>query len=152
VNLNTGTTRNGALVNEGINNLETVAINPNVTGGTFTLWFRIPDGKGGFDLVQTAPIAYNASATELYKAVSPILNPNGSTIDIDPEFDRVTRDPSKPFTDNFAVQKVGSTFLVTMQGAYRNLTIQDVDSRGLTTQAAPVPPAEQHEAPAAETR
>ena len=148
VAVSTGTIRNGALVNTGVNVLQTVSINPNVTGGTFTLWFRVPDGKGGFDLVETAPIAYNATATEVYKAVSPILNPNGSTIDIDPEFDRVTRDPSKPFTDNFAVYQVGGVYLVTMQGAYRDLAIHDVDTRNLTTQELTTDPV-QHEAPAA---
>jgi hypothetical protein len=84
VDVATGTTRNGAFVNAGVNNLQTVTVNPNVTGGTFTVSFQIPDGKGGFDLKTSAPIAYNASEIDVYKALSPILNPNGSTLDIDP--------------------------------------------------------------------
>ncbi|MFA5123537.1 beta strand repeat-containing protein [Zavarzinia sp.] len=141
--------RNGATVNAGVNNLQTVTINPNVTGGTFTISFQVPDGRGGFDLRTTAPIAYNASAIDVYKALSPILNPNGSTIDIDPEFDRVTRDPSKPYTDNFAVQRIGDTFLITMQGAYRDLKIDDIDTRALVTRETALDPVT-NEAPAAE--
>jgi Ca2+-binding RTX toxin-like protein len=148
VALSTGTIRNGALINNGVNQLQTVTINPNVTGGSFTVWFRIQNASGEFDMFETAPIAYNASALEFYKALSPILNPNGSTIDIDPEFDRVTRDPSKPYTDNFAVQKVGNVFIVTMQGAHRDLRIHDVDTRNLTTQASG--PTAEHEAPVTE--
>jgi len=141
----TATLRNGATVNAGINNLQTVSINPNVTGGSFTLAFRIENSSAEFAVFVSAPIAYNASALDVYKALSPILNPDGSTIDIDAAFDFATRTPSKPYTDNFAVRKVGNVFYITFQGAYRNLAIHDIDTRGLTTQESGT--VNQHEAP-----
>jgi Ca2+-binding RTX toxin-like protein len=134
VDVVTETMVDGTTVNDDINNLQTVTINPNVTGGTFTLWFRIENARGEFTLYETDPIAYNATALDVYKAISPILNPDGSTIDIDPVYDFENRDPSKPYTDNFAVQKVGNVFIVTFQGAYRNLSIYDIDTRNLVTQ------------------
>jgi hypothetical protein len=70
----------------------------------------------------------------MYKAVSRLLNPNGSTLDIDPAFDFATRITSRPYTDNVAVRKVGNVFLLTFQGAYRDLSIHDIDTRLLTTQ------------------
>ncbi|MBK8118776.1 MAG: hypothetical protein IPK39_05800 [Sulfuritalea sp.] len=129
VNVITATVRNGATVNAGINNLQTVTINPNVTGGTFTLTFRIQNARGEFELFETKPIAYNAGALDVFKLVSPILNPNGATIDVDKDFDFATRTPSRPYTDNFAVRKVGNVFLITFQGAYRSLAIHDIDTR-----------------------
>ena len=135
VDVSIATLKNGARVNVGINNLQTVTINPNVTSGTFTLAFDLPDGHGTTQRVQTGAVAFNGTAVDLYKAVSLVLNPNGSTVDIDAAFDAVSRSPSKPYTDNVAVIKVGNTFQITFQGVYRNLTIADIDTRGLNTQA-----------------
>jgi hypothetical protein len=45
VELATATVRHGATVNAGINNLQTVTINPNVTGGSFTLSFRVENSS-----------------------------------------------------------------------------------------------------------
>src|SRR5439155_3901621 len=42
--------------------------------------------------------------------------------------------PSKPFTDNVAVRKVGNVFLITFQGQHRNLAIHDIDTSRLTTE------------------
>jgi Ca2+-binding RTX toxin-like protein len=147
VDVQTGTTRNGALVNTGVNNLQTVNLNPNVTGGTFTLWFRIQNELGEFDLVESAPILFNATAIDVFKALSPILNPNGATIDIDEAFDFATRIPSRPYTDNFAVRKVDGGFLITFQGEHRDLVIHDIDTRLLVTQETGT--TNEHQAPAA---
>ena len=134
VELATATVRNGATVNAGINKLQTVTLHPNVTGGSFTLSFRIENSSGVFEIWTTAPIDAKASALDVYKAVSRLLNPNGSTIDIDPAFDFASRITSRPYTDNVAVRKVGNVFLLTFQGAYRDLSIHDIDTRLLTTQ------------------
>ncbi|MBL8480151.1 MAG: hypothetical protein JNK59_12670, partial [Sterolibacteriaceae bacterium] len=134
VDVATATVRNGALVNAGVNNLQTININPNVTGGTFTVWFRIENERGEYELAESAPIAYNASAIDVFKALSPILNPNGATIDIDEAFDQATRITSRPYTDNFAVREVDGVFVITFQGEHRYLTIHDIDTRLLLTQ------------------
>ena len=81
------------------------------------------------------PIDYNASALDMFMAISPILNPNGATTDIDPDFDRETRTPSKPYTDNVAVTRIGNVFLITFQGEHRDLQIDDIDTTKLTTNA-----------------
>jgi Ca2+-binding RTX toxin-like protein len=72
----------------------------------------------------TAPIAWNATALDLFKALSPILNPNGASRDIDPAFDAATRNPSRPFTDNVAVAKHGNHFLITFRGAFEHLAVE----------------------------
>jgi Ca2+-binding RTX toxin-like protein len=144
VDVSTVTVRDGATVNAGLNNLQTISINPNVTSGSFTLWFRLVNARGEFSLVESDPIAFDATALDLYKALSKILNPNGSTIDIDPAYDAAWRVPSKPFTDNVAVRKIGNVFQITFQGAYRDLAIYDMDTRGLTTEVLGTTPA--HEA------
>lgn len=78
-----GTLRDGATVNAGINNVQTLTLAPNLTGGSFTLWFRIENESGEHILVETAAIDFDATALDLFKALSPILNPNGATIDIE---------------------------------------------------------------------
>ncbi|MFA5123470.1 FG-GAP-like repeat-containing protein, partial [Zavarzinia sp.] len=144
VDVRIATLRNGATVNAGINNLQTVTVNPNVTGGSFTLSFRIENERGVLEVFKTGAIAYNATALDVFKALSPILNPDGATMDIDPDFDFATRTPSRPYTDNFAVRKVGNVFLITFQGAHRYLAIHDIDTRLLTTQETAG--ADEHEA------
>src|SRR6185436_2557588 len=106
-------------------------ITVDATGGTFTLSFLFLNAIGELEEVVSAPIAWNATALDLYKILSPILNPNGSTIDIDPEFDRVTRSPSLPFTDYFAVTRYGSVFHITFQGADSATTIHRIDTTAL---------------------
>jgi Ca2+-binding RTX toxin-like protein/phage tail sheath gpL-like len=123
----------GGTDNSHLNNIQTVTVNSNVDGGSFTLSFLLPDANGELVEVVSAPLAWDATALDMYKVLSPILNPNGSTIDIDPEFDRTTRDPSKPYTDNVAVTKYGNVFHITFQGEYRGLLIHDIDTTGLTT-------------------
>ncbi|GAF85233.1 unnamed protein product, partial [marine sediment metagenome] len=136
VNVLTGTISDGALVNSEINNIQTITIN--ATGGSFTLSFLIENERGEFVLYESDPILYNASALDMFKAISPVLNPNGATTDIDPEFDRVTRTPYKPYTDNVAVIKIGNVFHIIFQGEHRDLLIHDIDTRALTTDEARV--------------
>ena len=100
----------------------------------FLLLDRIENERGEFQLFETRQIASNATALDVFKALSPILNPNGATLDIDPAFDFATRIPSRPYTDNFSVRKVGNTFIITFQGAHRDLAIYDIDTRRLETQ------------------
>jgi Ca2+-binding RTX toxin-like protein len=123
------TVRNGSHDAE-LNNVQTVTIN-DATGGTFRLSFLLENEDGELVEVWTDPIAYNASALDLFKALSQVLNPNGATIDIDPEFDRVTRIPSRPFTDNVAVSKHDKVFQITFQGAYEDLQINEIDTTQL---------------------
>ncbi|MBV5331451.1 hypothetical protein JZU69_03450, partial [bacterium] len=134
VAVRTATLCDGATVNAGINTVQTLTLAPNLTGGSFTLWFRIENESGELILVETAAIDFDASALDVFKALSPILNPNGATIDIDAAFDFATRTPSKPYTDNFSVRKVGNTFIIIFQGAHRQLSIHDIDMRGLSTE------------------
>jgi subtilisin-like proprotein convertase family protein len=113
----------------GLNNIQTIEVD--ATGGEFTLSFLLENEDGEFVIVTTAPIPYNATALDLYKILSMVLNPNGSTIDIDPVFDRDTRNPSRPYTDNVAVSKFGNVFQITFQGAYADLSIYDIDTLNL---------------------
>jgi len=136
VNVLTDTIRDGALVNSEINNIQTITIN--ATGGTFTLSFLIENELGEFVLYESVPIYFDASALDMFKVISPILNPNGATTDIDPEFDRVTRTPYKPYTDNVAVIKIGNVFHIIFQGEHRDLLIHDIDTRALTADEARV--------------
>ncbi|MFU8833109.1 MAG: calcium-binding protein, partial [Wenzhouxiangella sp.] len=119
------TVQDGGFESQGTS-LQTITVD--ATGGTFTLSFELIDAIGEKFIVTSAPIDHNASALDLYKILSPILNPNGSTIDIEPEFDRVTRNNALPFTDNFAVSKHGNVFHITFQGAHRNLQIHAIDT------------------------
>ncbi|WP_207493738.1 calcium-binding protein [Yoonia litorea] len=95
-----------------LNNVYKVDIN--ATGGTFVLIFDLADGT----TVQTDPIAWNATTTELAAALEPVLNPNNAF-------------PFLPYTDNFAVIRQGDTIFVTLQGQLREATAR-VDTRGLT--------------------
>src|SRR5688572_20863983 len=122
------TVRNGALV-AGLNKLQTVEVN--ATNGWYTLSFLLPDAAGGVELATTEPIFYNATALDVYKALSRLLNPNGSTIDIDEQFDRDSRNPALPFTDNVAVSQHGNVFEIVFQGAYAGLEIFDIDTSNL---------------------
>ena len=104
--------------------------------------------SGEFVLRTTDPIRYNASAVDFFKAVSPILNPNGATIDIDPEFDRVTRIRRGRSPTTSSVRKVGNVYLLTFQGEHRFLSIHDIDTR-LLDHAGIRCTWTQHEAPVA---
>ncbi|HMJ89541.1 MAG TPA: calcium-binding protein, partial [Candidatus Acidoferrum sp.] len=113
-----------------LNNAQTVTINDAV-GGTFRLSFVLENEDGELVEVWTEPVPYNATALDLFKALSRVLNPNGATIDIDPEFDRVTRIPSRPFTDNVSVSKHDKVFHIAFQGVYEDLAIHNIDTTQL---------------------
>ena len=57
-----GRLRDGATVNAGINTVQTLTLAPNLTGGSFTLWFRIENESGEHILVETAAIDFDATA------------------------------------------------------------------------------------------
>ena len=62
----------------------------------------------------TAPLPFGVTLEKLIDALQPILNPNNS-------------DPSKPFTNNFDIVKIGNRFLLTFKGEHRDLSIAGVD-------------------------
>ena len=62
----------------------------------------------------TAPLPFDITLKKLIDALEPILNPNNSN-------------PSKPFTNNFDIEKFGSRFLITFKGEHRDLAIDGVD-------------------------
>jgi Ca2+-binding RTX toxin-like protein len=126
------TIRDGS-TDAGLNNVQTVEID--AIDGTFTLSFILESEEGEPVLVTTEEIAYNASALDMFKALSRLLNPDGATIDIDEDFDRETRDPSRPYTDNVAVSKHDNVFQITFQGAYADLSIYDIDTSQLVGDA-----------------
>ena len=73
-------------------------------------------------IVTTPALPYNISAAELDKYLDPILNPNNTN-------------PGLPYTDNFAVRKVGNDYILTFQGEHANLSIHELDTRELGTTA-----------------
>jgi hypothetical protein len=122
------TLRDGGL-STGLNNVQTVEVT--ATNGWFTLSFLLPNAQGQLEVATTEPIYYNATALDVYKALSRLLNPNGSTIDIDPQFDRDTRNPARPFTDNVAVSQHGKVFEIFFQGEHADAQIHDIDTSNL---------------------
>ena len=111
----------------GLNNVQTIDVAVNgVLGGSFRISFALLNEDGELEIVTTAEIQSNATALELFRALSPILNPNGASRDIDPVFDALTRIPSRPFTDNVLVTKFGNVFQITFQGAYKDLLIHSI--------------------------
>ncbi|MHC4427668.1 MAG: beta strand repeat-containing protein, partial [Planctomycetota bacterium] len=113
-----------------LNNVQTVGVT--ATGGTFTLSFLLEDEEGEPAEFVSDPVAFDATALDLFKAISPLLNPTGASRDIDPDFDLETRNPALPFTDNVLVAKFDSVFHITFQGAHRDLLILDIDTALLT--------------------
>ena len=64
----------------------------------------------------------------------------------DPEFDRESRNPALPFTDNVAVSQHGNVFEIVFQGAFADLEIFDIDTSNLegdARRAARVPAQQQ---------
>ncbi len=133
VDVSIRTLRDGSPDNPQINNVQTIAMDAG--GGTFTLSFMIEDDLGRLVEHTSGPIPYNASALDLFKIISPILNPNGATIDIDPEFDRITRNPARPYTDNVSVRKYDGVFQITFRGEHSDLLIHDIDTTQLAGMA-----------------
>jgi hypothetical protein len=62
----------------------------------------------------TAALPFDITLEKLIDALQPILNPNNS-------------DPSKPYTNNFDIEKIGDRFLLTFKGEHRDLAIAGVD-------------------------
>ena len=86
----------------------------NATAGSYVLHFLRPNDVGVILDAATAPIAYNATEAQVLAAISAVLNPNNTN-------------PSKPFTDNVAVEKHGNAYVIVFQGEYRNASIAYVD-------------------------
>ncbi|MDG1365231.1 MAG: FlgD immunoglobulin-like domain containing protein [Akkermansiaceae bacterium] len=62
----------------------------------------------------TEPLPFDISLEALMNALKPILNPNNSN-------------PSKPYHNNFDIEKIGRKFLITFKGEHRDLSIARVD-------------------------
>ena len=99
----------------------------NGTSGRFTLSFMVPDEDGQLVEMETPEIEFNATALDLFKAISPILNPTGASRDIDDVFDVATRNLALPFTDNVLVSKFDNVFHVTFQGVHQDLLIESAE-------------------------
>jgi Ca2+-binding RTX toxin-like protein len=62
----------------------------------------------------TEPLPFDIALEALMNALKPILNPNNSN-------------PSKPYHNNFDIEKIGRKFLITFKGEHRDLAIAGVD-------------------------
>ena len=101
----------------GLNTVQ--AIDISATGGSFTLSFVVPNVLGIEQLFTTIPIAFDATAEAILAALDPILNPNNAF-------------PFLPFTKNMAVERFGDVVYLTFQGEHAGLTIEAIDTSGLT--------------------
>jgi Ca2+-binding RTX toxin-like protein len=86
------------------------------TGGVFRIGLRLdPLNPGAVSWTQ--PIAYDASADEVLAALDPLLNPANATTPL----------TDAPNTQNVAVTRQGSVFVITFQGAAHHVRIHPLD-------------------------
>ena len=89
------------------------------TGGTYVLHFVLPNSQGVLQDVHTGGIRWNASAADVFSALSSVLNPNNTN-------------PALPFTDNVAVELHNGVYTITFRGSMRAESIAYIDLSGLT--------------------
>ena len=74
--------------------------------------------RGSFTITlldqSTEPLPFDITLEALMNALKPILNPNNSN-------------PSKPYHNNFDIEKIDRKFLITFKGEHRDLSIAGVD-------------------------
>jgi Ca2+-binding RTX toxin-like protein len=78
--------------------------------GSYIIHFVLANSQGALQDFATGPIQGNASAADVLAALSAILNPNNTN-------------PALPFTNNVTVEKHGTSFTITFQGAAAGIRI-----------------------------
>jgi hypothetical protein len=91
----------------GLNNVQTISADGT---GSYLIHFVLANSQGALLDYVTGPIQAGSSAADVLAALSAILNPNNTN-------------PALPFTNNVTVEKHGTSFTITFQGAYAGIRI-----------------------------
>jgi Ca2+-binding RTX toxin-like protein/flagellar hook assembly protein FlgD len=102
-----------------LDTVQTLTVSPSAIG-TYTIGLRL-DPKNPSTITGTVSLTAGASAEDVLKAFSAVLDPNNAFSD-------------RPWTKNVAVTQFGNTYQIAFQGEWKNLFIKpdDINTAGLS--------------------